>query len=137
MLLVEGYSSLLQGDMPKRSMCIHFSTEPCTRHYFPGISGASYYEGTFANVARNNAGEYVAISSRGNFYMTWAPGQTYWMPHNRTSTRRLQNMGWTPDNKIWMSTRGGDLLFGTKPGITEELSDAKISSRGFGILDIG
>ncbi len=48
-----------------------------------GISGASYYEGYFANVARNPEGDYVAVSSRGNFYMTWEPGQSYWQPHNR------------------------------------------------------
>jgi photosystem II stability/assembly factor-like uncharacterized protein len=56
----------------------------------PGISGASYYEGSFSNIARSSSGEYVAVSSRGNFYMTWAPGQTYWQPHNRPVARRLQ-----------------------------------------------
>ncbi len=65
-----------------------------------GISGASYYEGYFANVARNSEGNYVAVSSRGNFFMTWEPGQAYWQPHNRPVARRVQNMGWTPDNKV-------------------------------------
>jgi hypothetical protein len=32
-------------------------------------------------------------------------GQTYWRPHNRPSTRRLQNMGFTPDEKIWLTTK--------------------------------
>jgi hypothetical protein len=40
-----------------------------------GISGASYYEGSFSNIARSAAGDYVAVSSRGNFFMTWTPGQ--------------------------------------------------------------
>lgn len=53
-----------------------------------GISGASYYEGYFSNVSRASNGEYVAVSSRGNFFMTWAPGQTYWQPHNRPGARR-------------------------------------------------
>ncbi len=50
---------------------------------FAGISGASYYEGSFSNIQRSPAGDYVAVSSRGNFFLTWSPGQTYWQPHNR------------------------------------------------------
>lgn len=40
-----------------------------------GISGASYYTGTFNTVNRSPAGDYVAVSSRGNFFLTWEPGQ--------------------------------------------------------------
>ena len=62
--------------------------------YSAGISGASYYEGSFSNVARNQTGEYVAVSSRGNFFMTWEPGQTFWQPHNRPAARRVQVGVW-------------------------------------------
>jgi photosystem II stability/assembly factor-like uncharacterized protein len=48
-----------------------------------GISGASYYEGTFSNIKRATDGSYVAVSSRGNFFLTWAPGEVNWTPHNR------------------------------------------------------
>lgn len=102
-----------------------------------GISGASYYEGYFANVARNQGGDYVAVSSRGNFYMTWEPGQAYWQPHNRPAARRVQNMGWTPDNKVWLTTRGGDVFLGEQAGVTEKFEELPLNSRGFGILDVG
>ena len=32
-------------------------------------------------------------------------GASYWTPHNRPSTRRLQNMGFTPDNKLWLTSK--------------------------------
>ena len=105
-----------------------------------GITGASYYTGTFSNIARNDNGEYLGLSSRGNFYMSWAPGQAYWQPHNRTSARRVQSMGWRPDGGIWELTRGGGIFFSEQTGMPEEDSEffeGKIGSRGFGLLDLG
>jgi photosystem II stability/assembly factor-like uncharacterized protein len=103
-----------------------------------GISGASYYEGSFSNIARSPGGDYVAVSSRGNFYLTWSAGQTSWQPHNRPAARRIQNMGWTPSNEMWLSVRGGDLFVSTEPGVAcEKFEQAKLGSRGFGILDVG
>lgn len=103
-----------------------------------GISGASYYEGSFANIVRSPSGSYIGISSRGNFYMTWSPGDASWEPHNRPSKRRLQNLGWTNDERIWVTTRGGDVLFSDDDGVkAENFGNAKIGSRGFGLLDIG
>lgn len=102
-----------------------------------GISGASYYEGFFSTVHRSNDGDYVAVSSRGNFYMTWSPGQSYWQPHNRPGARRVQNMGFTGEDKLWVSTRGGDVLLGEEAGIQEKFVPMKMGARGFGILDIG
>jgi photosystem II stability/assembly factor-like uncharacterized protein len=100
-----------------------------------GISGASYYEGSFSQISRAPGGSYVAVSSRGNFFMTWAPGQAYWQPHNRPSTRRLQNMGFTPDDKLWLTTKGGDLYYTDASG-EGSFDQAKIGSRGFGVLDV-
>jgi photosystem II stability/assembly factor-like uncharacterized protein len=103
-----------------------------------GISGASYYEGTFANIVRSLSGEYIGVSSRGNFYMTWVPGATSWTPHNRPATRRIQNLGWTNGGLIWITTRGGDILLGDEPGVDcDKFNNSKIASRGFGLLDIG
>ncbi|CAL5224094.1 g6721 [Coccomyxa viridis] len=102
-----------------------------------GISGASYYEGSFSNIQRSPAGDYVAVSSRGNFFLTWSPGQTYWQPHNRPTARRVQNMGWTPSNTLWLATRGGDVYLSSEEGVSDKFDQAKLGSRGFGILDVG
>ena len=107
------------------------------REVSSGISGASFYTGTFASITRSNEGKYVAVNSRGNFYMTWEPGSDYWQPHNRSTARRLTNMGWNPSNTMWMLTRGGAMYFAKEQGITEDFDDVRIGSRGFGLLDIG
>merc|ERR1712224_263269 len=102
-----------------------------------GISGASYFEGFFSNVNRSSNGRYVAVSSRGNFFMTWIPGENNWTPHNRPTGRRIQNMGWNPNGCLWLTTRGGEVLFGREQGVSEDFSTTKLQSRGFGILDLG
>ena len=79
-----------------------------------------------------------AVTTAGNFYLTWAPGQTTWQPHNRPAARRVQSMGWTPASELWLSVRGGDLFINDKSGpASEAFSQAKLGSRGFGILDVG
>lgn len=100
-----------------------------------GISGASYYEGSFSNISRSPSGKYVAVSSRGNFFMTWTPGQAFWQPHNRPSTRRLQNMGYGGEDRLWLTTKGGDLYY-VDSNVQGEYEQVKIGSRGFGILDV-
>ncbi|KAK7851113.1 photosystem ii stability/assembly factor hcf136 [Quercus suber] len=102
-----------------------------------GISGASYYTGTFNTVNRSPDGRYVAVSSRGNFYLTWEPGQPFWQPHNRAVARRIQNMGWRADGGLWLLVRGGGLYLSKGTGVTEEFEEVSVQSRGFGILDIG
>uniref|UniRef100_A0A7S3EIV7 Photosynthesis system II assembly factor Ycf48/Hcf136-like domain-containing protein n=1 Tax=Rhodosorus marinus TaxID=101924 RepID=A0A7S3EIV7_9RHOD len=108
-----------------------------------GVTGASYFTGSIISVLRDSLGAYIAVSSRGNFYLTWKPGQEFWVPHGRDSSKRIQGMGFVNDdvNKgIWMSLRGGDLVFSEpNPDILKGELDFKkvnLKSGGYGILDV-
>jgi len=110
-----------------------------------GTSGASYFTGKIINQIRDDVGNYLAIGSRGNLFLTWMPGQDYWVPHNRGSSRRIQNMGFIQNDAtkgIWMSLNGGAVLV-TDPNpdlnqidIEKLFKDTKVNSGGYGIIDI-
>ncbi len=95
--------------------------------------------GVVRNMTRDEEGRYVAVSSRGNFYSTWLPGQDAWQPHNRENSKRLQNMGFTKDGLLWLIARGGQMQFGTEKVAYEEWTkpvNPEFAS-SWGLLDIG
>jgi len=110
-----------------------------------GTSGASYFNGKVQNQIRDKNGNYIAITSRGNLFLTWQPGQDYWLPHNRGSARRIQNMGFIGDdvnNGLWMTLNGGTMLK-TGPGVdisaielSQLFKQSKLNSGGYGIIDV-
>jgi len=110
-----------------------------------GTSGASFFSGKIANQIRDDNGNYIAIGSRGNLFLTWGPGNDYWIPHNRGSSRRIQNMGFVGNNAekgIWMTLNGGALLkTGPNPDLNQVdieslFENSKINSGGYGIIDV-
>lgn len=92
--------------------------------------------GVVRNIQRSPDGSYVAVSSRGNFFSTWSPGDTAWTQHNRTSSRRLQNMGFTNDGHLWLLARGGQIQFSADdPDTWEEPINPEFST-SWGFLDL-
>lgn len=94
--------------------------------------------GVLRNISRSPDGHYVSVSARGNFYSTWEPGQDAWQPHNRNSSRRLQNMGFTSDGRLWLLARGGIVQFGNSTTDLEDWSDAGSPefATSWGLLDL-
>ena len=108
-----------------------------------GVSGASYFTGSIINQVRDDYGGYLAVSSRGNFFLTWEPGQEFWIPHNRGTPRRIQNMGFVEGDikkGLWMTLNGGKLLVSpNEPDLTRDTFDffeADIKTGGYGITDV-
>ena len=108
-----------------------------------GVSGASYFTGSIINQVRDDDGAYLAVSSRGNFFLTWEPGQDFWIPHNRGTPRRIQNMGFVEGDihkGLWMTLNGGKLLISPDEVDLSKDSfnfyEADIKTGGYGITDV-
>ncbi|MEH1938034.1 MAG: photosynthesis system II assembly factor Ycf48 [Nostoc sp.] len=93
--------------------------------------------GVVRNLERSADGKYVAVSAKGSFYSTWEPGQDTWVPHNRNSSRRVENMGFAENGQLWLLARGGQIQFSdeTKP---DEWLEAQYPdfSTSWGLLDL-
>jgi photosystem II stability/assembly factor-like uncharacterized protein len=86
---------------------------------------------------RADDGKYVAVSARGNFFSIWQPGTDLWQPYNRNSSRRLQNMGFAPDGRLWMIARGGQVQFTASPDPDDwQKPTLPESSNSWGFLDM-
>ena len=93
--------------------------------------------GVVRNLERSADGKYVAVSAKGSFYSTWEPGENAWVPHNRNSSRRVENMGFSQDGQLWLLARGGQVQF-SDPAKPEEWLEATNPefSTSWGLLDM-
>jgi len=108
-----------------------------------GVQGASFFAGSVNSIERDADGSYLAISSRGNFYLTYKPGDEYWVPHNRETSRRITSMGFVKDRMadgLWMTTAGGEISKTAETVDTMLINipfeRLQIKSGGYGILDV-
>jgi photosystem II stability/assembly factor-like uncharacterized protein len=92
--------------------------------------------GAVRDLRRADDGRYVSVSSLGNFFATWDPGQPTWQVHQRVSSQRLQSMGFQPDGHLWMLARGAQLRL--NPDADPETWSKPIVpiTNGYGYLDM-
>ncbi|MBR8827113.1 MAG: photosynthesis system II assembly factor Ycf48 [Gomphosphaeria aponina SAG 52.96 = DSM 107014] len=111
-----------------------YKTEDGGRNWKALVEGAV---GVARNIERSADGQYVAVSAKGNFYSTWKPGDTEWTPHNRNSSRRIQNMGFTENGSLWLIARGGQIQF-SDPDDQESWGEVEYPelSTSWGLLDL-
>ena len=93
--------------------------------------------GAVRDLRRSNDGSYVSVSSLGNFYATWQPGDAVWQVHQRVSSQRLQSIGYQPDGNLWMVARGAQIRLNDQPGDLESWSKPIIPiTNGYGYMDM-
>ena len=93
--------------------------------------------GATRDLRRSPDGAYVSVSSLGNFYATWDPGQPVWQVHQRVSSQRLQSIGYQPDGRLWMVARGAQIRFNEDAADNENWSKPIIPiTNGYGYLDM-
>ena len=93
--------------------------------------------GAVRALRRGADGRYVSVSSLGNFFATWNPGESVWTPHQRVSSQRLQAMGFQPDGALWMLARGAQLRFSPDAASPDEWSKPVVPIvNGYGYLDM-
>ncbi|TAF16417.1 MAG: photosynthesis system II assembly factor Ycf48, partial [Nostocales cyanobacterium] len=93
--------------------------------------------GVMRNLERSPDGKYIAVSAKGSFYSVWQPGMEAWEPHNRNSSRRLENMGFADNGQLWLLARGGQVQF-SDPETPDQWLDVEYPelATSWGLLDL-
>ena len=93
--------------------------------------------GAVRDLRRSPEGDYISVSSLGNFFATWNQGEARWTPHQRESSQRLQAMGFQPDGNLWMVARGAQLRFNDNAAKPDEWGKPVVPiTNGYGYLDM-
>ena len=93
--------------------------------------------GAVRDLRRSPEGNYISVSSLGNFFATWNQGEVRWTPHQRESSQRLQAMGFQPNGNLWMVARGAQLRFNQDAANPDEWSKPIVPiTNGYGYLDM-
>ena len=94
--------------------------------------------GGVRDLRRTADGDYVSVSSLGNFFSTLQNDSNTWIAHQRASSKRVQSIGYTPNGNLWMLSRGAEIRFNNSSGDFESWTKPTIPIlNGYNYLDMG
>ena len=94
--------------------------------------------GGVRDLRRTGDGGYVSVSSLGNFFSTLDNESDNWVAHQRASSKRVQSIGFNPDGKLWMLSRGAEIRFNNDSNDLESWTKPIIPIlNGYNYLDMG
>ena len=94
--------------------------------------------GGVRDLRRTNEGDYVSVSSLGNFFSTLESNSDTWVAHQRASSKRVQSIGFNPSGNLWMLSRGAEIRFNENSENLESWTKPIIPIlNGYNYLDMG
>ena len=94
--------------------------------------------GGVRDLRRTSDGNYVSVSSLGNFFSTLQKDSDTWVAHQRASSKRVQSIGFSPEGNLWMLSRGAEIRFNEDNNDLESWTKPIIPIlNGYNYLDMG
>ena len=94
--------------------------------------------GGVRDLRRTTNGDYVSVSSLGNFFSTLDHNSDTWIAHQRASSKRVQSIGFKPEGNLWMLSRGAEIRFNEANNDLESWTKPIIPIlNGYNYLDMG
>ena len=95
-------------------------------------------QGGIRDLRRTSEGDYVSVSSLGNFFSTLDSESDTWIAHQRASSKRVQSIGFNPNGNLWMLSRGAEIRFNEDSNDFENWSKPIVPIlNGYNYLDMG
>ncbi len=95
-------------------------------------------QGGIRDLRRTSNGDYVSVSSLGNFFSTLENESDTWIAHQRASSKRVQSIGFNPNGNLWMLSRGAEIRFNEDSDDLESWTKPIVPIlNGYNYLDMG
>ena len=95
-------------------------------------------QGGIRDLRRTSNGDYVSVSSLGNFFSTLDSKSDTWIAHQRASSKRVQSIGFNPNGNLWMLSRGAEIRFNEDSNDLESWTKPIVPIlNGYNYLDMG